>query len=438
MASFTAHWSEQEVVAPARATPYELKYLSDIDNQRSLRFYQTIIEFFRGRPGVAHDPAAFIKSGLSEALVFFYPLAGRLREIPLDGRLIVECTAEGVTFVEADADVTLLEFGEPLLPPYPCVEELLCDLGDSKDILAKPLAFFQVTRFRCGGFSVGMLLCHTMYDAVGVFKFLEAIGDMARGEPQPTVLPVWERELLTSCSAPSITRAHLGYEPLADGDTADDVMQTTPSADMIGQYFFFGPAEISAIRSSVPESLAKRSTVFELLAAVTWRCRTAALGYEPNKLVRFIVTLQSHIVFPVAETTASELCGNPLSHALELVHKAKSEANDEYVRSTVELLASRKWPAVVLDRTFVVSDLTALGEDRIDFGWGKRIAGGVPMAADILTKLLSYFMKCKGADGEDCIVVPMYLPKTAMDTFAAQISIWTKKPSSRTAATSSL
>ncbi|TVT96907.1 hypothetical protein EJB05_57873 [Eragrostis curvula] len=285
MVNFTAHRCEQEVVAPARATPYELKYLSNIDNQRSLRFYQTIIEFFRGRPGVA---AAFIKSGLSEALVFFYPLAGRLREIPPDGRLIVECTAEGVTIVEAGADVTLLEFGEPLLPPYPCVEELLCDLGDSKDILAKPLAFFQVSRFRCGGFSVGMHLCHTMYDAVGVFKFLEAIGDMARGEPQPTVLPVRERELLTSCSAPSITRAHLGYEPLADGDTSDDVMQTTPSADMIGQYFFFGPAEISAIRSSVPESLAKRSTVFELLAAVTWRCRTTALGYEPNKLVRFM------------------------------------------------------------------------------------------------------------------------------------------------------
>ncbi|TVU25292.1 hypothetical protein EJB05_27784, partial [Eragrostis curvula] len=392
---------------------------------------------------------------LCEALVFFYPLAGRLREIPPDGRLIVECTAVGVPFVEADADVTLLEFGEPLLPPYPCVKELLCDLGDSKDILAKPLAFFQVIRFRCGAFSVGMHLCHTMYDAVGVFKFLEAIGDMARGEPQPTVLPVRERELLTSCSAPSITRAHLGYEPLADGDTSDDVMQTTPSAGMIGQYFFFGPAEISAIRSSVPESLAKRSTVFELLAAVMWRCRTAALGYEPNKLVRFMFAHNARrgwkrdppiphgyygcaIVFPVAETTASELCGNPLSHALELVHKAKSEANDEYVRSTVELLASRKWPALVLDRTFVVSDLTALGEDRIDFGWGKRIAGGVPMAADILTKLLSYFMKCKGADGEDCIVVPMYLPKTAMDTFAAQISIWTKKPGSRTAATSSL
>ncbi|TVU25313.1 hypothetical protein EJB05_27805, partial [Eragrostis curvula] len=132
------------------------------------------------------------------------------------------------------------------------------------------------------------------------------------------------------------------------------------------------------------------------------------------------------LVYPIVETTAGELCGKPLSYALELVRKAKSEANDEYMRSTVDFLASRKWPPMVVDRTFCVSDISAIGEDRMDFGWGKRIAGGIPMAADIMNKLPSYFMKCKGADGKDCMVVPMYLPRTAMDRFAAQISIWTK------------
>ncbi|TVT96902.1 hypothetical protein EJB05_57868, partial [Eragrostis curvula] len=260
--SFTADRCEQELVAPARTTPHEIKHLSDIDNQRSLRFYQTVIEFFRGRPGDTRDPVAAIRSGLREALVYFYPLAGRLRELPPDGRLIVECTAEGVAFVEADADVTLAELGEPLLPPYPCVDELLCDLGDGKEILAKPLAFLQVTRFRCGGFSVGTHMCHPMHDGSGMRQFLEAIGDMARGEPQPTVLPVWERELLTSRSAPRVTRAHLAYEPLDDdGDAADDVMLTTPPADMAGRYFFLGPAEISAIPKSVPEDWCARPSL---------------------------------------------------------------------------------------------------------------------------------------------------------------------------------
>ncbi|TVU25314.1 hypothetical protein EJB05_27806, partial [Eragrostis curvula] len=263
-ASFTADRCEQELVAPARTTPHEIKHLSDIDNQRSLRFYQTVIEFFRGRPGDTRDPVAAIRSGLREALVYFYPLAGRLRELPPDGRLIVECTAEGVAFVEADANVTLAELGELLLPPYPCVDEHLCDFGDGKEILAKPLAFLQVRRILSRNAHVPPHARRLRHAPIP-----RSHRDMVRGEPQPTVLPVWERELLTSRSAPRVTRAHLAYEPLDD-----DVMPTTPPADMAGHYIFFGPAEISAIRKSLPESLAARSTVFELLTAVAWRLAT--------------------------------------------------------------------------------------------------------------------------------------------------------------------
>ncbi|TVU25291.1 hypothetical protein EJB05_27783, partial [Eragrostis curvula] len=84
----------------------------------------------------------------------------------------------------------------------------------SEDIRQAVLGFHsksQVTRFRCGGFSVGMHMCHPMHNGSGIPQFLEAIGDMARGEPQPTVLPVWERELLTSRSVPRVTHAHLAY-----------------------------------------------------------------------------------------------------------------------------------------------------------------------------------------------------------------------------------
>lgn len=148
MVNFTSCRREPELVMPVRPTPRGIKYLSDIDNQRSFRFYATIVEFFRGQP--THDqlpwrdPVIAIRSALAEALVYFYPVAGRLRELSPDGRLVVECTAEGVVFVEADVEVNLMELGEPLLPPYPCVDELLCDLDDTKVVTGKPLVFFQV------------------------------------------------------------------------------------------------------------------------------------------------------------------------------------------------------------------------------------------------------------------------------------------------------
>jgi hypothetical protein len=143
MATFTARRSEPEVLSPARATPREIKALSDLDDQRTLRYYETVVGFFRSNSSRPDNPARAIRAALMEALVYYYPIAGRLREDGA-GRLVVDCTAEGVVFVEAYVDARLEEFGEPLLPPYPCVEELLCDVGDTRAVLGKPLLFMQV------------------------------------------------------------------------------------------------------------------------------------------------------------------------------------------------------------------------------------------------------------------------------------------------------
>lgn len=152
VATFTARRSSPELVTPARPTPRETKLLSDLDDQWTLRYYETVVGFFRvspkmagGLPGGDNIAAKVIKAAVAEALVHYYPVAGRLRAlVPGGNKLAVDCTAEGVAFVEATADVRLEELGEPLLPPYPCVEEFLGDAGDTRDILDKPLLFLQV------------------------------------------------------------------------------------------------------------------------------------------------------------------------------------------------------------------------------------------------------------------------------------------------------
>jgi hypothetical protein len=155
--SFTSRRREPELVTPTRPTPHEYKALSDIDDQRCLRHhYPAGVEFFRCRPdaglplahGIVDDPVGIIKSALAEALVSYYPLAGRLVELPAvaAGKLLVDCTAEGIVFVEADADVRLEDLGQALAPPYPCVEELLCydNIGEPEAVSGKPLLFFEV------------------------------------------------------------------------------------------------------------------------------------------------------------------------------------------------------------------------------------------------------------------------------------------------------
>jgi len=146
---FAVRRRRPELVGPARQTPRETKRLSDIEDQLGLRWHVPFVLFYRGRGrGAAaggDDPAAVVRRALGEALVPYYPLAGRLREV--EGRkLVVDCTGEGVVFVEADADVRLAELeAAGLMPPFPCMDQLLFDVdGSAAGVLNSPLLLIQV------------------------------------------------------------------------------------------------------------------------------------------------------------------------------------------------------------------------------------------------------------------------------------------------------
>ena len=142
-----------ELIPPAGPTPNEFKELSDIDDQEGLRFQIPVIQFYRndehygGSALRGRDPAKVIKEALGKALVPYYPFAGRLRETA-GRKLVVECNGEGVLFIEADADVTLDEFGEALQPPFPCLEELLFDVPGFGGVLDSPLLLIQVNNYQ--------------------------------------------------------------------------------------------------------------------------------------------------------------------------------------------------------------------------------------------------------------------------------------------------
>ncbi|XP_022680064.1 benzyl alcohol O-benzoyltransferase-like [Setaria italica] len=195
--SFPVRRGERQLVAPARPTPYGFKMLSDIDDQDVLRFYRSGIFFYRGNaPRAGLDPVKVIRSALAEALVHFHPLAGRLRELQPTRKLVVECTGEGVVFVEADADVRMDDLGDSLAPPVPCYDKLLCEPESPTAVVVdRPLIYFQVTRLRCGGFIFGFQICHCMADGTGIVQFLTALTEFARGVP----------------GAPTLCRRPFGY-----------------------------------------------------------------------------------------------------------------------------------------------------------------------------------------------------------------------------------
>ncbi|KAJ4845907.1 hypothetical protein Tsubulata_027187 [Turnera subulata] len=132
------------LITPAEPTPREFKFLSDIDDQGGLRMHMPLIFFYPNKPSLrGQDPAKVIREAVAKTLVFYYPFAGRIREGP-NRKLVVECTGEGILFIEADADVTLQQFGDSIHPPFPCVDELLFDVPGSCELLDCPLVLIQV------------------------------------------------------------------------------------------------------------------------------------------------------------------------------------------------------------------------------------------------------------------------------------------------------
>ncbi|TVU02084.1 hypothetical protein EJB05_52450, partial [Eragrostis curvula] len=101
LTSFAVRRRDPELVGPARPTPRETKRLSDIDDQIGLRWHMPLVFFYRGRGGgVRHDheekdPVRVVRRALGEALVPYYPLAGRLREV--EGKKLVTIVVSDVS-----------------------------------------------------------------------------------------------------------------------------------------------------------------------------------------------------------------------------------------------------------------------------------------------------------------------------------------------------
>ncbi|XP_074275473.1 benzyl alcohol O-benzoyltransferase-like [Silene latifolia] len=427
-----------ELIPPSRPTPHEFKELSDIDDQEGLRFQIPVIQFYKNRdhPGsstpMVRDPARVIKEALGRALVPYYPLAGRLRE--KEGRkLVVECTGEGAMFIEADANVTLDEFGDALKPPFPLLEELLYDVSGTIGVLNSPLLLIQVTRLKCGGFILALRLNHTMADAVGLVQFMNAVAELARGADYPSVPPLWDRHLLMARDPPRVTCVHREYEEIED--TKGTVI---PLDDMVHKSFFFGPAEIAAVRRFIPPHL-KRSSTFEVLTACLWRCRTIALQPDPEEMVRIICIVNARPVFknpplptgfygnafafPVAVSTAAQICSNPFGYALELVKKAKGDVTLEYMRSLADLMVLKGRPHFTVVRSFMVSDVTRAGFGDLDYGWGPPVYGG-PAKGGVgaIPGVASFYIPFKNGKGEEGILVPICLPGFAMERFDTELN----------------
>lgn len=131
---------DSTLVRPAAATPSVSLWNSNVDLVVP-NFHTPSVYFYRPTGAANFFDTAVMKAALGRALVPFYPMAGRLKRDE-DGRIEIDCNAEGVLFVEAESDGVVDDFGD--FAPTLELRRLIPAVDYSQGISTYPLLVLQV------------------------------------------------------------------------------------------------------------------------------------------------------------------------------------------------------------------------------------------------------------------------------------------------------
>ncbi|PON95416.1 Transferase [Trema orientale] len=411
---------EPTLVSPAEETQKGFYFLSNLD--QNIAVIVRTIYCFKSDEEKGNDKAGEeIRNALEEVLVHYYPLAGRL-EISSEGKLIINCSGEGAVFVEAEADCLLDDIGDVTKPDPDTLGKLVYDIPGAKNILEMPPLVAQVTKFKCGGFVLGLCLNHCMVDGIGAMEFVNSWGETARGMPL-SVPPCLDRSILKSRDPPQIEYLHPEFSEIKDISCTNDLYEDK----MLYRSFCFDPEKLEKLKMKAKENGAlEKCTTFEALSAFVWKARTKALRLLPEQETKLLFAVDGRpkfspplpkgyfgngIVLTNSICQAGELLEKPLSFAVGLVQDAIKMVNDGYMRSAIDYFeVTRARPS--LDSTLLITTWSRLSFHATDFGWGEPVLSGpVALPEKEVILFLSHGKERKS------INVLLGLPAPAMKTF---------------------
>nr|ABK23866.1 unknown [Picea sitchensis] len=431
---------ESVMVPPSRPSPKTSLYLSNLDDHLIVRCrFDTLLVYTNDSHNIygTTNPVKVIRNALSLVLSHYYPLAGRIRRTQDGRKLQVDCTGEGALFVEAvtNNNLSLLGGFEELK------DQLLFQFPLTAEVEEVPPLIFQVTRFGCGGFVVGVSFNHCLCDGRGAAQFLKGVAEIARGETKLSVEPVWQREFLKPQQQPHLVRFQHG-ELLESGFIVNpncSMQKQLPAEkaeDLALTSFFLSSDALQRIKQPIVEDLKENCTTFEVLAALAWRARIMALGIPLNNTVRLLFGVDMRRAFdpPLPEgyygngsylasehsTTAEEVVNGSLSHAVKMIKKAKLSLNEEYVRSSIAFLETNRScqdVRVCVEDTYL-SDWRWLGFNEVDFGWGEPVIACPGNWLKMLLCPILFLLPPKGKGG---VMMVFCVPRTALKALQTQL-----------------
>ncbi|KAL5056181.1 hypothetical protein RYX36_036863 [Vicia faba] len=391
------------IVKPSKPTPSQILSLSTIDNDPNINILCQTIYVYKpnlNSPNDQKDPASLIKEALSKALVYYYPLAGKITTLDDDDdeKLGINCNGDGVPFLEANANCELSSLNYLEGVDVPTAQKLVFDNPSQDQTSPYPLVF-KVTKFLCGGFTIGMGLSHSVCDGFGASKFYRALSEFASGKNEPSVKPVWERERLTLKKTSLKEEEKEPFKFLVD-ETSLATSPFLPTKEISHECFNLNSETIKRLKMKLMKeidsdeyhNMMKESftvTTLEALGAYVWRSKVRALKLNNDGKTLFCLAVGvRHLMDPplnegyygnafVASNVVlkvKELNENPLFEAVKLIKESKKVSmNEEHIRNSINMLEMMRRRKIKIEgrgASLVLTDWRQLGLlQEVDFGW---------------------------------------------------------------------
>ncbi|XP_008784949.1 alcohol acyltransferase 9 [Phoenix dactylifera] len=383
--------TEPTLVKPSSTTPRHTLYLSNLDDQKFLRFSIKYLYLYKRSVEVE-----VLKESLSKVLVEYYPLAGRLRISEEDGeKLEVDCNGEGALFAEGYVDLSVAEFLEGSRKPNRSWRKLLYRV-EAQSFVSVPPLVVQATHLSCGGLILTTSINHCLCDGIGSAQFLHAWAQItAKPNANLPVTPFHGRHALKPRTPPCIPFFHPEFNGPPAGEPAVELLtQLLLSQPLVPVAVTFTASQILHLKKQCVPSI--KCTSFEVLASHVWRAWIRSLDPPPSLRVKllFSVSVRKRLkpelprgfygngfVLGCAETSVDRLVTSNARYGVKLVQEAKASLDDDYIRSMIDLLEARRGKPD-LSSTLVISPWSKLGLEDLDFGVGRPLHMG-PLASEI-------------------------------------------------------
>ncbi|EPS68189.1 hypothetical protein M569_06582, partial [Genlisea aurea] len=353
----------------------------------------SLIYFYPSHP---QDAFAVIAESLQKVLVYFYPLAGRLRRL-FGGRMEIVCNGEGAVLIEAACDdVEDIDVLYDFAKSGDC-QNLVPQVDYSGEIDDIPLLLVQLTAFRRGGVSVGLSFSHAVVDGKSVGHFLSEWSRIARGEPIGE-LPFLGREITIAGDAKPLSS--FPPAPLIIGETdgrKEREKETTLTQLKITK------SQIEALKKEANRTAGdKPCGRYKAIAAHVWRSACRARSHEDNQPTWMCIYVDvrkrvspnlpdnyfgNAVVPAIAESFSGELVKKPLGFTVDKIREAIDGVTSEFVHSAVRFIRNlddlspfqfmqhRKSRDLEFYGNPNVTVTSGLGSPKngLDFGWGKEV-----------------------------------------------------------------